>query len=278
MEPAMTMRYVVVRYVSDLTRDEPKNIGIVLASEKEVIAKFVGEKGGKLDLRKVRSVVPHTGTYKQWIDYWRYIISQHQETERSLDQVLASSRGNFIAKEGETVYLPREVAINPQSALRHLYYLLVEEFPQEGQEETDLNERCEEIIKQYELRRSPYFKEGHEVEVTVDSVVQRIIPSYSWVNGVEIYFQKVSLLAARRETTQRNVNNAAWIFERLKRDNRDRQAKALFKMTDSPDTEESQAKFDPMEYIPVLKRLADEVINVDDNASVERTFARLIAN
>jgi hypothetical protein len=272
------MRYVVVRYVSDLTRDEPKNIGIVLASEKEVIAKFVGEKGGKLDLRKVRSVVPHTGTYKQWIDYWRYIISQHQETERSLDQVLASSRGNFIAKEGETVYLPREVAINPQSALRHLYYLLVEEFPQEGQEETDLNERCEEIIKQYELRRSPYFKEGHEVEVTVDSVVQRIIPSYSWVNGVEIYFQKVSLLAARRETTQRNVNNAAWIFERLKRDNRDRQAKALFKMTDSPDTEESQAKFDPMEYIPVLKRLADEVINVDDNASVERTFARLIAN
>jgi len=274
----MTMRYVVVRYVSDLTRDEPKNIGIVLASEKEVIAKFVGEKGGKLDLRKVRSVVPHTGTYKQWIDYWRYIISQHQETERSLDQVLASSRGNFIAKEGETVYLPREVAINPQSALRHLYYLLVEEFPQEGQEETDLNERCEEIIKQYELRRSPYFKEGHEVEVTVDSVVQRIIPSYSWVNGVEIYFQKVSLLAARRETTQRNVNNAAWIFERLKRDNRDRQAKALFKMTDSPDTEESQAKFDPMEYIPVLKRLADEVINVDDNASVERTFARLIAN
>jgi hypothetical protein len=36
------MRYLIVRYIPDLARQEPKNIGVLLASSRGVMAKFLG--------------------------------------------------------------------------------------------------------------------------------------------------------------------------------------------------------------------------------------------
>src|SRR5215475_13621550 len=124
MESFMTIRYLVVRYIPDLARKEPRNIGVVLASHFGVAAKFLGEKDGRLDLRSVRSFVSHTGTYKQWIDYWRYVISQDGSSDEKLDRIISSSRGNFMATEGEVIYLPPDVANDAHKTLNHLVYLL----------------------------------------------------------------------------------------------------------------------------------------------------------
>ena len=275
----MTMRYLVARYISDLARNEPKNIGVLLASESGVMAKFIGERDGRIDLRVMRPLVSHTGTYKQWIDYWRYVIAQDAEPEQKLDKVLASSRGNYMTVEGEVVYLPPEIAADPHATLRQLYYLLVEEFPRdvETEGERDLNAKCDEIIRRFDLRRNPHFTESPKVDVTVGGgVIQHIIPSFSWVNGTEVYFQKVSLLAIRPEANQKNVNNAAWIFERLKSDKNDRVLKALVKVTESASGE--RGAFDPREHLAVLNRLADQVVDVDDEGQVENTFSVLAAH
>jgi hypothetical protein len=189
--------------------------------------------------------------------------------------VLASSRGNYLAEEGETVYLPEDVASNPHTALKHLFYLLVDEFPRETEPDADLNARCDEIIREFGLRKNPHFKESPSVDVQVgDGLTQRIVPSFAWINGVEIYFQKVSLVRTRPEVTQKNVNNAAWIFERLKSDNSNRQAKALLKVSSDAESDRIVSGFDPMLYVPVLETLAD-VVDVDDSSSIERVFAPL---
>jgi hypothetical protein len=272
----MIMRYLLLRYISDLARNEPRNIGVVLACEQGVVAKFLGEKDGRLDLRAVRALASHSGTYRQWIDYWRYIIGQVDPPTQRLDQILASSNGNYVAVEGEQVYLPQDVAANPLSALRHLYYFLVDEFPREEEPDADLNARCDEIIRQFELRKSPHFQESPIIDVRLSSTLtQQIIPSFSWVNGVEIYFQKVSLIRTRPETTRKNVNSAAWIFERLKEDKPDRKAKALLKISGDIEADGNFTRFDPKEYLAVLTKLADDVIDVDDANSIERAFAPL---
>src|SRR2546425_641911 len=104
MEIIMTSRYLIVRYIPDLARQEPKNIGVVLASAQGVSAKFLGERDNRLDLRSVRSLVAHTSSYKQWIDYWRHIMSQDIDPNQKLNHVLQSSRGNFVVCEGDVVY------------------------------------------------------------------------------------------------------------------------------------------------------------------------------
>ncbi len=139
MEPFMTMRYLIVRYIPDLARQEPKNIGVLLASSRGVMAKFLGERDAKLDLRSVRSLVSHTGTYKQWIDYWRHVISQEADPDTKLNQVLESSRGNFVVSEGDVVYLPPDIASDPHKTLNHLFFLLVSEFPAQQEEEAELS-------------------------------------------------------------------------------------------------------------------------------------------
>jgi hypothetical protein len=278
----MTTRYLVVRYISDLARREPKNIGVVLASAQGVTAKFLGERDNKLDLRSVRSLVSHTASYKQWIDYWRYVISQDIEAENKLNEILASSRGNYVVSEGEVVYLPPDVASDSHRTLSHLFYLLVSEFPQQQEEEAELSlsARCDEIIKRFELRKNPHFKEAPVIDVTLSTNVrQHIIPSFAWVNGIEVYFQKVSIVGARPDASQKNVNNAAWIFEKLKLGNRQRLTRALVKVTEQAAPEEVASHLiDPAEYLKLLGDLSDEVINVDDDERVERVFAPLAAN
>jgi hypothetical protein len=277
----MTTRYLTVRYISDLARGEPKNIGVVLDSAQGVMARFLGEKDNKLDLRSVRSLVSHTASYKQWIDYWRYVISQDTESEKKLGELLASSRGNYVVSEGEMVYLPPEVATDPHRTLSHLFYLLVSEFPQQQEEEAELSlgARCDEIIKKFELRKSPHFKDAPVVDVTLSTDVrQHIVPSFAWVNGIEVYFQKVSIVGARPDASRKNVNNAAWIFEKLKLANRDRVTKALLKVTEPNAPEEATRLIDPAEYVRLLSSLSDEVINVDDDEKVDKVFAPLAAS
>jgi hypothetical protein len=278
----MTTRYLIVRYISDLARSEPKNIGVILASPQGLMAKFLGERDNKLDLRSVRSLVSHTPTYKQWIDYWRHVMSQEIEPEKKLDQVLASSRGNYIVSEGDVVYLPPDIANDPHRTLSHLFYLMVSEFPQQEEEEAELSlsARCDEIIKRFELRKNPHFKEAPVVDVTLSTnVKQHIVPSFAWVNGTEVYFQKVSIVGARPDASQKNVNNAAWIFEKLKLGNQQRLTRALVKITEQTAPEEATAHpVEPAEYLNLLGNLSDEVVNVDDDEKVERVFAPLAAN
>jgi hypothetical protein len=278
----MTTRYLIIRYISDLARKEPKNIGVVLASTQGVMAKFIGERDNKLDLRSVRSLVSHTPSYKQWIDYWRHVISQDIEPEKKLNEILASSRGNYVVSEGEVVYLTPDVASDPHRTLSHLFYLLVSEFPQQQEEEAELSlsARCDEIIKRFDLRKSPHFKEAPAVDVTLSTNVrQHIVPSFAWVNGAEVYFQKVSIVGARPDASQKNVNNAAWIFEKLKLGNRQRVTRALVKVTEQTAPEEVASHLiDPAEYVRLLGSLSDEVVNVDDDEKVERVFAPLAAN
>lgn len=65
--------YYLVRHVPDILRNEPRNVGVILALGDELAARFVGEaSAGSLDLRRVSpGLVPDRQLYFEWHNYWR---------------------------------------------------------------------------------------------------------------------------------------------------------------------------------------------------------------
>jgi len=256
---------------------EPRNIGVFLfPGNGRVLARFLGEKNGALDLRIVRSQVTHTQTYRQWVDYWRYLLRQHGQ-EGLAEQIVASSRGNYQVTEGEMVFLPAEIAADPNALLEHLFQLLVTEFPNEAEQAEDvvtLAARCEEIIQEFRLRETQHWVEAPVVPVQIGGAVQHLRPSYAWRNGREIFFQKVSINSGRLERTQKDVTSAAYLFEKLT-GGPNRHAKALVKKADMRPQMVDDQVLDPNEYLTLLARSA-EIVDVDDQRQVELAFGALV--
>jgi hypothetical protein len=279
MELDMTGEYWVFKYVEDLARQEPRNIGVVLRIGDGIYARFIGEREngqGGLDLRTVRSIVSHTGAYKQWVDYWRYSIQHATTAGQALDLLVGSAKGNYVVGERSSVSLPE---VHPLQALSHLFHSLVTEFPTPRVEERSLAARVQEIIQRYDLKESPFFQESPSVTCEIQpGVIEHVRPNYGWVNGRALYFQRVSISPYRLEPTQKDVHNAAWIFEKLRAAVPGAETKALVKVMGAEgdteaDAEDARRQTD--EYLALLTRISNGIINVDDDAEVHGTFGAL---
>ncbi len=274
----MKNRYLVAKYVQNLSRMEPRNIGIFLSYNDRIYSRFMGERNQSIDLRTVRSIFSHSGSYKEWVEYWRYLLTQEKSQDELFTELQASSNGNYLVIEGESLFLPREVLGSPTSILEYLFRLLVDEFPEQKQspEQISLTAKCEEIIQKYDLSKTPYFLREPLVELVFDGKRQHIRPSYSWVNGRQIYFQKVSIDSSRPDATQKDVNNTLWMFEKLKISDANRITKAMIKLADREEILSQQNRIEPDEYLKLLSQVSDEVIDVDNDIQVEHAFTELM--
>jgi hypothetical protein len=94
----MSAQYWVAQYVSDVFRNEPRNVGVLVAVRNDVAARFVGEgEDGALDGRRLKNF-PYPDVYRQWITYWRRELARGQAS--SLPQ---NSAANFRVTEGGKV-------------------------------------------------------------------------------------------------------------------------------------------------------------------------------
>lgn len=276
MESFMSNEYLVAKYIASPTRMEPRNIGVFVQTENGWTARFLGEDpGGRLDLRRVRGVVPQTSAYEQWVEYWRHILANTtaEATKRALEE---SSNVNFVVVDGPIVFLSADAMVNAGRTLDYLYYLVVTEFPELAVEELSLTERVEDAIRRHGLRQNPHFSESPSVPCRVnEGLVEHIRPSFGYVNGREVYLQKVSLNPYRPETAQKEVHNAAWIFEMLRNNLQERECNSLVKVVRSERPIEVP-QFSVDESLRLLRNYS-EVVDVDNDESLERVFGSLAA-
>lgn len=71
----MEASWYLVKYVPDPFRDEPRNIGVVVESDGRGVVRFLGQRDGGFDGRRVRGVVRSPRTLRAWIDYVEYHLS-----------------------------------------------------------------------------------------------------------------------------------------------------------------------------------------------------------
>lgn len=272
----MTNEYLVAKYVASPTRMEPRNIGVFIRTGDSWRARFLGESvEGKMDLRRVRPVVEHLGSYQQWVAYWRHLL--HSTRPDELRQALeSSSRVNFLVAEGPALFLGHDAPSNPERTLEYLYHLIVTEFPDQRAEELSLSQIVDDAIRRFDLRQNPHFFDSPSVRCELDGgVIEHVRPSYGFINGRQVYLQKVSINPNKPEAAQKEVHNAAWIFEMLRTEPTGRELNSLVKIV-SLDVPEDQSPFSVSESLGVLTSLSN-VVQVEDETAVNRVFSSLTA-
>jgi hypothetical protein len=260
----MNIEYWIARYIDDPLRMEQKNIGVLASVEGRIVARFLGETEDGLDLRKVRGHVRHTGAYRQWIEYWRYVLA-NTEGREAITAICNSAKLNYSVSDASILTVPD--APEPYEVMEYLFNLLISSFPEPKDEELSLAQRCDEIIGEFRLRMNPYFSVSPTISCPLPNAEwEHVQPSFGYVNGNEIYYQKVPLVGGRPEYSAKEVHNAAWIFERLRTNRAERQTRALVKMsiaTTFPD------------LLNALSSVSTSVIDVDNLVQVHQEFSPL---
>ncbi|MHB8523138.1 MAG: hypothetical protein ACYDH9_20630 [Limisphaerales bacterium] len=220
-------RYLIAKYIPDLVRYEPRNIGVILWCESGVRARFwASDAHGNVDGREVPGFVASTSAYQQWIQTWLRLISSTQiefigkgeladvKSPAFLEALLTSSNGNYILQPGGELFEEITPA-NIVGATDFLYRSIVREETEKGPDAITLDEACKEIIREAELTKDPLWQENKTIPCTVGSIQKDYVFSYYYGNGkAEWLAQKVPLPLYPKEL-DKTVESFAWKFEKV---------------------------------------------------------------
>ena len=223
-------QYLLAKYIPDLRRGEPRNIGVIVWTPDGVEARFVSEKpgrAGEVDGRTLPAFVGSSQAYKQWVEYWRNELSKpvitsptggrpvRRETPEFLEALKQSSRGNFVLTDGGSLLDPVH-AEDLGAAADHLFAMLVDSSAAEETRDASLDEVLDRVIDRSQVRSNPNFKTRFPVTCTVAHGIEETYEfTYAYGNGSpKRLYQRVPL-PRRRDMLQKSVHNSAWIFEKV---------------------------------------------------------------
>jgi len=103
----MSARFLVAKYIPDVRRMEPRNIGVVVWHGGHVEARFLGENDGPPRYIGVKDRT----NYGKWLASWRAQLAKpfleagsgetiNRSSPRFLDALCGWSRGNYVLVEG----------------------------------------------------------------------------------------------------------------------------------------------------------------------------------
>jgi hypothetical protein len=225
-------RYFLAKYLPDIRRGEPRNIGVIVWSPFGLAARFLAEEdqATSVDGRSVPSFVTSVSAYKQWIQYWRYQLTKDEissapsegsssgsVSRRSpdfIDAMMKSSRGNFLLTEGG--FVVDSITEDDLTELTdHLFNSLVETAAQEEPRDRGLEEVCDELLKESSLWRDHRFQRHYAVECPVANTTVIYLFNYAVFDSSLRRLYQLVPLSKRRTSQQKNIHDAAWTFQNV---------------------------------------------------------------
>lgn len=223
-------RFLIAKYVPDLGRMEPRNIGVVVWTPEAVDARFAAEMAGRpgiVDGRSIPSFVTSPAAYRQWIAFWRAELSRTviepieggdrvaRGSPGFLDVLAGSGRGNFLLADGGFLL----DAVGPDelpSLVDSLFGMLVETSGPEEPRDLTLDEACEKLIEEAGLVNDPHFKPGHSVACLLPKGTEESFEfSYYYGNVVPRALYQRLPLSGQRRRLKKDLNDAAWKFSKV---------------------------------------------------------------
>jgi hypothetical protein len=209
-------RYLIAKYVSDVRRMEPRNIGVVLWANGRVALRFLSQDDVPF--------VNEKRTYARWVQFWEQLASKASITPRDgepverknpqfLDALQKTQKGNYLLHEGGYVadrLLQRDV----DNAAQYLFEELVIRQDQAPANHRNRQRRLklasERIFEVTGLSQRPGFHRDYKLACRVGSVETPFTLSYGLGNGTpEALYQTVRL------KSDQSVHDAAFMFEWL---------------------------------------------------------------
>ena len=282
-------KYLLAKYIPDLRRQEPRNIGIIVWSPEGLEARFLGEKNEEMETIDGRSVPPFVtslNAYKQWVHYWRAEIekpeikpvsggdSVSKDLPEFTEVLKTANRGNFVLEDGGLLLDKVNVEELPRVA-NELFNTLVEAGGQDEPRDLTLDEMCDELLETTKLAFNPHFYNSFAVECLVATGThETFVFSHGYKRvAVERLYHRVHLPRKRKSFLKKNFHDAAWTFEKVieaKIIERERTG-ALVYVSD-----EQQSDYQIQNALAVLASVT-RVINLKDREVALQEFQRVAA-
>ena len=221
----VVMRWYVAKYMGDLRRREPVNVGVIVCADgMSPIARFLGEQHGQLDGRVSRSAVGSTDAYRGWVEYWRDLVETRGEDgiaaaiERARSPQ-ASPASYYLEGSGEA--WSDDAAVEaPGEAIDKLFSALVRVQKKEPRP-ASLPQRCEELFRHLGIAGTI----DRQIALTAHGGAILNF-DYRFVNGSENLFRRVGLTAPEVQSWD-NVYATAHVCARATKEAAGRTAVAL---------------------------------------------------
>jgi hypothetical protein len=262
-------RYLIAKYIPDLARYEPRNIGVILWSESGVRARFwASDAYGNVDGREVPGFVASTPAYQQWVNTWFRLITSKQieyigksgvediKSPAFLEALLTASNGNYILQPGGELFEEITVA-NIAGATDFLYQNLVREETEKGPDAITLDEACKEIIREVELNKDPHWQENKIIPCTVGSIQRDYMFSYYYGNGKPEWLAQKVPLPVYPKDLDKTVESFAWKFEKVVGAGLIRKDHSVALIYQRPEQKLSRAVQDAMGELATVARVVD---------------------
>lgn len=218
----MNTRFIIAKFIPDVFRNEPKNIGVIVWSPQGVAARFFGERApGDIDGRSVRHGCADTGAYKQWITYWRECLNQEiiepvrggtpvaRTSKEFLDVLCGESVGQFFLEDGGEA--ATAAADSLQICVDDLYRRIVDDEPIEyvAPKDDSLQDVADSILSLTHIREAKGF-----IPDFVPPTLEQCKFSFGFQNGKLSLFQKVSF-PLQAPFLEKNYKSTAWDFQEV---------------------------------------------------------------
>ncbi len=282
----MTPQYFLAKYVPDLTRMEPRNVGVLVWTPEAVDARFLAEKPdrpGEVDGRSIPSFITNAQVYKQWVAFWRKALDRWEiEPTRGglavprsspdfLDALAKKGRGNFLlARAG---YLLDPVGHEELPDLTaHLYGQLVATTTPEEPKDSDLDDTCKRLIEQTNLTADVHLKNTYPVECRLERGGTGTFEfSYAYGNGRPLALYQRLKLSNRPKLLHKDINDSAWKFSQVLAAHVVPKDRSGVLILPTPDQQDNREVREALDMIGTVTR----VLDLTDFARVQEEFSRL---
>lgn len=279
-----TTKYFLAKYVADMHRFEPRNIGVIVWSPTGIEARFLAEnpaRPGDVDGRSIPDWVTSDSAYRQWVRYWRQAVSENAiEPLRGGELITASSpafmealresgKGNFLLTEAGAV-MDRVGENDLPAVANQLFAQLVQEVSQADEpKDRSFEERCDVLLIRSQLKTHRHFQDRYPVKCTVRGVEEEYVFSHALANGtIERLFQRFQIPKTKGRI-QKSRDAMAWVLESLTTSQIITPDKAVLIVAATP---EQQSQVEVEKTFKLLGSMS-RIVNVLDEPQAEATFA-----
>ena len=212
--------FLIVKYVPDIRRMEPVNVGVILWVNGAVLARFYGEDPENLDrIRAPNSIrARNHSVYRGWVRFWRDEIKKPElpipggkkvamSSPDYLDALRYSANRNYLLVPGGFL-MDRVESQSEHDALDELFRILVaDELAEDSKESALLREGWKRVITKAGLKESPHFQPEKHIPGSIRGVQREYRFSAVIGNGTpEAVLQKVVV------SSDVSVNDASFKF------------------------------------------------------------------
>lgn len=248
----MSTRILVAKHIADYRRNEPRNVGVIVAGEASCAARFLGEdQAGKVDGRRAKRVVGGiTDVYREWVAFWREALEQGAE---DLSALLNERAPNFYIEDAAEVW--DDENHEPAALLEHYYDILVGEAVQAASDPT-LKQRVDTLLEDAGVTDLPGFRRNHELAAEGFTRPLPLRFPYARENGQLTVADRADL------DDTRQTSSLLFGFEHAPA----HAAKIAFYTASDLTRDEAHS------FLEVLDSLA-RIIDIDEDSAGEETFA-----